>query len=399
MGEVTVREVRDFLAAAAGGKVPSATGEVYESLRSHGAVAMGPHGVTVTPVGEYVQTELELRAYRADDLTLEAASVEIAETLKEMDRVAQSAESLLGEIGPQTPPESYPYMPISMVSLAHTDEDPGDLAHSFRASWGLVDVLEGDGRDRLLAASLLMRSGAPIGQVYGHLTNTLARLRASGGTVPHPVTSATVLHLYPRPTSEAALANWKGWKAIVGSDEAAALLAGLPPGPDLQQKLKELTAAIRPGGDRIDSERAGPLLLLQPDPMELLPRILRLADLLRNRLPSPLVAATLLVARHRLSPEELVDWVTKGADLARARRLAPTPETLTALAVALVLGLGTDRFHRPGAAPAALDDPDAGEPTPAEAVLHLLALDAWVYRRILEPAPAPPAASPSRPAA
>ncbi len=391
MTEISAREVLDFLRAASSTPAPSASGPVYEMLLAHRAVTSSGSGAALTPVGETVRAELELRAYRLGDLPLEALSTEMSELVEEMDRVAHSAESFLGDVGPLPPPESFDYMPMAATCVAHADLGADELAEAFRNCWGLIDVVEGEAPDRLLAAALLMRSGAPTGRFYGLLMTTLPTVRRAAPPPSYPVTIAALLHLYPKLTGEAPLAEWGRWRAKAGSDVAAALLAGRPADPALEGRLRKLTDALAPGSDR---KEAGPaalhLLLLRGEDAEAqVPKVLALAALLRGRLPAPTVAAAILVGRHELSPEELHDWVTKAAEIARNRHLARTPAALTALGVAIVVGLATERFHRPGTPPPAMDDADAGEETDSQAVSNLVALQGVLYRRILASPPTP----------
>ncbi len=390
MTEISAREVLDFLRAASSTPAPPASGPVYEMLLAHRVVTSSGSGAALTPVGETVRAELELRSYRLGDLPLEALSTEMSELAEEMDRVAHSAESFLGDVGPLPPPESFDYMPMAATCVAHADLEADELAESFRNCWGLIDVLEGEAPDRLLAAVLLMRSGAPTGRFYGHLMTTLPTVRRAVPPPSHPVTVAALLHLYPKLAAEAPLAEWGRWRAKAGSDVAAALLAGRPADPAFEGRLRKLTDALAPGSDR---KEAGPaalhLLLLREDAEARVPKVLALAALLRGRLPAPVVAASVLVGRHDLSPEELLDWVTKAAEIARNRHLARAPAALTALGVAIVAGLATERFHRPGAPPPAMDDADAGEETDSQAVSNLVALQGVLYRRILASPPTP----------
>ncbi|MGI0151352.1 MAG: hypothetical protein ACREC5_05400, partial [Thermoplasmata archaeon] len=169
----------------------------------------------------------------------------------------------------------------------------------------------------------------------------------------------------------------------VGSDEAAAVLAGGSRAPGRESQFKSLASAIAAGGPRSDAERAAlHLMLLSEDPTSRVPKVLALGRHLKDHLPMPLLASAVLVGRHDLTPEELADWIAKATQIAKARRLAPSPPELAAIGVALVNGLGTGRFYRPGVPTPKGDD---SEPA-AQGVLSLLALHAGVYRRILEPA-------------
>ncbi|MGI0151781.1 MAG: hypothetical protein ACREC5_07585, partial [Thermoplasmata archaeon] len=208
MAPVSAEESLRFLTAIAQGENPPASGPVFESLLRHGAVRAGAQAAEVTAVGEHVRAEITLRAYRLGDRTLEEVSAEMNDVMQELDRIAHSAESFLGDVGPLTPSESLPFMRISAACLAQGDASPEELAEAFRNCWGLVDVLPGDGRDRLLAAALLVRSGSAAGQIYAPILQTVEYLKKTGAAAPHPVTSATLLHLYPEPTPTAPTEAW-----------------------------------------------------------------------------------------------------------------------------------------------------------------------------------------------
>jgi hypothetical protein len=364
---------------AAGTPAP-APEELFRELQSKGAVTGSASSPSLTEVGKHVLLELALRAYRTDELTLDAVATEISSTLADLDAVARRAEYFLGEIGPLTPTESLPYMRMAAVGLAHRGASPEELAEEFRNVWGMVDVMEGDGRDRLLAAEMLLRSQVPVSRLYAPIMHTADQLRA-GGSSRAPVSTSVVLHLLPAPTPVAPLSEWTRWRRSVGSDEVAALLAGLAPA--VGARLDALRGAFKAAGAAPEDALGAAVYLLvaSPDPGADLPRAVALAGHLAGRLPAPFVAASLLVARHALSADELADWVQKAVPLVPARRLAPTAPEHAALAVALVHGLDPSRFRGvKRAVPAGGEDDRGG-------VLALLALHAWVYRPILEPSP------------
>jgi hypothetical protein len=335
-------------------------------------------------MGKHVLAELALRAYRYDPLPLDEVSEEMGGALRELDDVAKTAQYFLSELGPVTPPETLPYMRISAAGLANRRTSVEDLAEVFRNTWGMVEVIESDARDRLLAAELLVQSPVPASRLYAPIMHTMEMLRSSGGTVRTPAGTAAILHLFPAPTPEARMAEWKRWRPLVRSDETAALLAGRL-SADQSSRLDTLRASLQAAGaSPSDAEHAAAYLLLaEHDPTLSVGRTIELAERFKGRLPSPFTASVLLVTRHRLSTAELADWVEKATGIAAARRLAPTPPELFAIAVALVHGILPDRFRAGGPAASGPRGESVAD------VLSLVALHAWMYRPILEPARKP----------
>ncbi|HEV2317270.1 MAG TPA: hypothetical protein VGV89_06830 [Thermoplasmata archaeon] len=334
----------------------------------------------MTDVGRHVLRELKIRAYRVDALPLDRVSDEMGNALKEMDDVAKVAEFFLADLGPVTPPDALPYLRMSAAGLANRRTSPEELAETFRNTWGMVEVMEGDARDRLFAADLLVRSPVPASRLYAGMMHSMEMLRAPGGAVRHPVSTSALLHLYPTPAPQGKLAEWKQWRPHVHSDETAAILAGAH-SLDALHRLETLRTAIaRSTRATPDAEHAAAFLLLSAaDPAETLDRMFVLASLLEGRLPTPLVASSLLVTRHSLSPEELLDWVDKAVAIVESRNLAPTAAEVTAIAIALVHGLASDRFGPGAPAAAAVTGTEF-----AADVLGLLALHAWIYRPTIE---------------
>lgn len=385
MSSITAGAVREYLAGIPSGRVDPKAPEVFAELQKRGAISGTAEAPQLTPVGEHVLKELSLRAYRVDAWSLDKVSAELSLVLQSLDEVAKTAEYFLAELGPLPPADAVPYVRISAAGLANRRSSPQELAEVFRNTWGMVEVMEGDAKDRLLAAELLVRSPVPVSRLYAAIMHTMETLRRPGGQVRNPVTAATILHLYPTASPEGRLKGWSTWRPMVRSEEVAASMAGATdPGADARF-IANRQAVAGIGADPADAERAAAYLTLTVgDPAELLGRVATLGGLLKGRLPSPFLAAALLLVEHRtLTPQEILDWLDKATAIARARRLAPTPVELTAIAVALVHGLP---FGAEG-----LGSPEASS-TPeelAESILALVAFHAWIYRPILESAPVP----------
>jgi hypothetical protein len=360
--------------------VPPNGAGLYDELVRRGAVSGSQSQPELTAIGRHVLQELRLRAYRVDGLDLDAVSNEMGIVLGELDAVAKTVEYFLTELGPVTPADALPYLRMSAAGLANRRTSPEEMAEAFRNTWGMVEVMEGDARDRLFAAELLVRSPVPASRLYAGIVHSMEMLREPGGAVRHPVSTAALLHLYPSPAPQAKLGEWKQWRPHVHSDETAAILASSF-GLESLHRLETLRSAIAKSTTAsADAEHSAALLLLSmANPAELLDPMFQLASMLEGRIPSPLVASALLVTRHSLSPEELFDWVEKAVAIVERRKLAPTPAEVTAIAVALVHGLPGDRFGPGAPAPAAVTGTDF-----ASDVLGLLALHAWIYRPILE---------------
>jgi hypothetical protein len=379
MSDLTAGDVRSYLSTIASGQSTLPPSSAFGELASRGAVTGSPGAPLLTDVGRHVLKELELRAYRVDRMPLDEVAARIGSTLAAIDATAKNAEYLLSEIGPLTPASTLPYLRVSAAGLASRRMQPEEVAEEFRNTWGMMEVLSGDPRDRLLTAELLARSEIPPSRLYAPLTQTIERLQDPQVAVARPVVVASILHLYPTPSPTPRLEEWPKWRSVVRSEEAAALLAGRG-APTLVETVHDLERSLRSAGAAADdAERAAVYLALETSrPAEDLPRILDLAKGLTGRLPTPFLAAGLLASRHRLSAAELLDWVDKSVVIARARQLAPTEPELVAIAVALVHGVPPEEFQEaPGAG-------TPGEEEGADLRLTIVTLHAWVYRAILE---------------
>jgi hypothetical protein len=379
MSELTAGDVRTYLANVASGAPTPGPSNAFGELASRGAVTGSHEAPQITDVGRHVLRELELRAYRVDAIPLDQVAARMGATLSAIDETAKNAEYLLSEIGPLTPASALPYLRVSAAGLATRKMLPEEVAEEFRNTWGMMEVLSGDPRDRLLTAELLARSEIPPSRLYAPLTHTIERLAEMKAGVASPVVVASILHLYPVPSPTPRLEEWPRWRTVVRSEEAAALLAGRG-APELAGTVRDLREAlVAEGAEAGDAEKAAVYLSLStPAPREDLARVLELASGLKGRLPTPFLAGALLAARHDLSPAELVDWVEKAVVIARARQLAPTEPELVAIAVALVHGVPPAEFQE--AAGAGGNRPEEG----ADLRLTIVTLHAWVYRAILE---------------
>lgn len=374
---VTAKVVRDYLSAVSAGTAPSTDSVLFEDLRRRGALSGTADHPALTAVGQHVLNELKIRAYRLDAMGLDAVSEELGATLSDLDGVARVVTYFLSELGPIIPPEAVPYTRISAAGLANRRTDPEELAELFRNVWGMVEVMESDGRDRLLAAELLARSPVPVSRMYAPIMHTMEMLIQGSPAPRTPAGTAAILHLFPSPTPEAKIAEYRRWRGSVGSDEAAALLAGAVPF-EQASRLEKITAALSGGkaalGDA--AHAAACLLILHPEPETAATRTAELGARFQGRLPTPLTAAALLVTRHTLSTDEMADWVEKAVGIASTRRLAPTPPELFAMGIGLVHGVAPDRFQ--GVPVVATAVPESGS-----AILGLVALHAWIYRAAL----------------
>ncbi|HEV2429106.1 MAG TPA: hypothetical protein VGV64_04575 [Thermoplasmata archaeon] len=389
MAATTCAEARSVLRQASEGRSLPASDTLRE-LTDRQAIAGTPERPSITPVGHHVLRELDLRAYRSDSWPLDTLSGELSKILGEIETIARSAEYFLSDLGPITPSEAVPYLRIVSVGLANRRGTPEELAERFRNVWGMVEVMGGDARDRLMGAEVLMATDAAMDSVYAPMMVTVDQLRSFGAK--RAVTAASILQLEPAERSPDRLQRWKGARSEVPTDEAAALLATLRGRPDRGAAFEQFRALFEPVPNIAGKVSASLYLAsLGQDPSKGVDRILETARLLGPTSRRPLLAAALLTSAHPLSPAELVDWVGKAADAAKRRELAADPNEFNALGVALVEGLPADSFQ--GAIP--LD----AESSPLAAAATLLALHAWIYRPLLDPAfdkdakPVPRAAS------
>jgi hypothetical protein len=373
------RDVRSYLASLAGssGSSPAST-EVWTALANHGAVSGTADAPALTDVGRHVLKELEIRAYRTDGTGLDEAAGQIGRLLWEFDEVAKHAEYFLADLGPVTPPIALPLLRPVSVQLANRRETPEELAEGFRNVWGGVEVMGGDPRDRLLAAELLNGVSADMGKVYSPIMNTTEMIRKELGTRVAAVTPATLLHLTAGEGNPIPFKAYLDLRSSAGSDEAAALLAAMLPDPSAalarrDRFLRGLGAASRPSSDAL---HAATYLAAMGADDQLAASTLAIGTALGTRSASPLTPAALLSSHVHLSPEEIVDWVDKAAEVATRRQLAPTPREIGALAIGLVHGLPESEFLRPSAPGTRA----VGAPATLPA---LTAFHAWIYRPLV----------------
>ena len=376
MPQPTCGDVRRFLSGLASGTPPSIDPATWETLLSRGAVSGSSGAPALTPVGKHVLSELEVRAYRTDNMPLDVVADQLGRVLGDLDSVAKTAEYFLAELGALTPAEALPLLRPVSIELANRRETPEELAEEFRSYWGSVEVMGGNARDRLLAAALLQAAGANIEKVYSPMMATALSVRDSAGPRAPAVTIAALLHLNPRADGSLALDTYLALRKSTRTEEGAAMLAatGLTADQVAQRRaalLGQLAPGGRPTGD--DQVAAGYLAVCGADPAKHLPRFRSLLKLLGDRFPNPTVAAAILAMADWLDPAELVNWLDKATDIAQRRRLAPSRRELSALGMALVLGLPPSEF--------ATTDTVA-----IPQLVHLadlVAINAWVYGELL----------------
>ncbi|MCI4346574.1 MAG: hypothetical protein L3K07_07490 [Thermoplasmata archaeon] len=387
MPPVTAGEVRSYLAKVDEGQPPSGSPEVLQLLVSQGAIAKPPAPPGLTPIGKHVLAELAVRASRTDPLPIDIVASELAATTAELDAVAKSAEYFLAELGALTPAEAAPFLRVVAAGLANRRETAEELAERFRNVWGMVEVMGGDARDRLLAAELLAASPEIATRVYPNLVQTSARIREQFGGKTASVGLAAILHLVPSATPEAPFEEWVNHREEIGADEAAAWVAGLVQRDPaawarFRSRREELSAKYL--GARGLPLAAALLAELGAVGEATAAEVPALAESLGTGVPLPVLSATLLLSRHALSASELTDWVRKAERIALQRQLAPTALERAALAVALVHGLPASRF---GGATGSRE-------RAASFTSTLLVLHSGIYRSILagratSPQPAP----------
>jgi hypothetical protein len=389
LSPITCQEARGVLTASANG-TPVSDSDAWTELLKRGAVEGTPAQSAITAIGRHVVAELETRAYRTDSWPLDRLADELTRVLSEVEGTAKNAQYFLSDLGPITPAEAVPYLRIVSVGLANRRETPEDLAERFRQVWGMVEVMGGDSRDRLVGAELLIASAASMSQLYAPMMTTVESLRSLGAS--RAVSSAAILHLESPGVEPAAVERWQSARAIVPNDEAAALLATIMGKPEQLRAFEEFRRLLanQPMGGRTSA--ALYLASQSVDPSEGIDRVLETARLLAPRTRRPLLTASLLTSEHPLSPAELVDWVLKAAEAAARCQLASQPDEFLALGIALVEGLPRATF-----ASEAAEHPEASKLADATT---LLALHSWVYRPLLDPAferevaPTPPTTSP-----
>ena len=380
MSQPTCGEVRRLLAGLASGSPPPVDPALWRLLEERGAVSGSSAAPSITPVGRHVLAELEVRAYRADALPLDTIAGQLTRVLGDLDAVAKTAEYLLAELGALTPPEALPLLRPVAVELANRRMTPEELAEQFRSYWGSVEVMGGNARDRLLAAALLHAASANMEKVYSPMMATALSVREVAGPRAPAVTVAALLHLAPRPDGSVPYDAYLALRKSTRVEEGAAMLAatGLAPDRVLAQRqalLDQLAPGGRPTGD--DQVAAGYLAVCSADPARTLPRFRALTKLLADRFPNPTVAAAVLSTSDWLEPAEFVNWLDKAAEIAQRRAMAPSRRELSALGMALVLGLPPTEF-------ATTDR--VSIPTLVH-LANLVAVNAWVYGELVPAGP------------
>jgi hypothetical protein len=373
----TCGEARQLLAAIKAGGTLSAS-PAWEELADKQAVSGTPDRPAITPVGEHVLRELSIRAYRCDAWPLDRLAEEEARILADLDATARNAEYFLQDLGPITPVPAVPYLRIVSAGLANRRESPEDLAERFRNVWGMVEVMAGDPRDQLLGVELLTASSATMSEVYAPMIATVEQLRAQGAA--RAIAAAAVLHLAGFPSGAQAVERWRAARALAPTDESAALLATVLANPAQKTAFEGFRAEFEKDRD-VGGKLSAAIYLASQDatPAGTVDRVRRTAQLVAGRTRRPLLSAALLAAQHPLAPEELVDWIDKAAEIARARQLASHDAEFFALGLALIEGLPVHSFGGTGQA-------GEREPSALAAAATMLALHAWIYRPILEPA-------------
>jgi hypothetical protein len=385
MPGVTCQEARQLLRSAASGRSVSGPSPAWTALERLGALAGTPEHPSLTPAGEQGLRELDLRAYRADAWPLDTVLMESQRVAASIEEAARIAALFLNDLGPIVPPESLPYVRVVATGLANRRGEPGELAGQFRQVWGMVEVMGGDARDRLLAAELFQATGASMTEVYAQVVNTSEQLTEWGAA--WPMSSAAVMHIDPHRVPHPPLHGWQEARKTMPSDDMASLLAMVslePSGRRRFEAFRDLFAKD-PGisGQYSEARRLSTALYLAAigaDPAEGIARISKTASLLSSEAGRPLLLAAILThgaALGNLAPEELVEWVHHAAAAANRAQLAATDAEFEALGVAIVEGLPADVFANP---------PSGGHlPNPFADAVTLLALHAWIYRGILEP--------------
>jgi hypothetical protein len=376
---VTAGDVRQYLSEVERGSIPQGSPELRQLIEGQRAVTLPPAPPGLTDIGRHVLSELGVRSDRTDPLPVDQVAGELSSVALELDAVAKSAEYFLAELGALTPAEAAPFLRVVAAGLANRRETPEELAERFRNVWGMVEVMGGDARDRLLAAELLAASPEVATRVYPNIVQTSNRLREEYGASKSTVGLSAILHLLPSPTPEAPVAEWMRHREEVAAEEASAWVAGL----------------VQRDAGAWDRFRAFRARLLEPDPKargsalaaaqltelgpagaRTLEKVPALARALGDEFPLPLLSAALLLARQPLSAGELLDWLHKAQRIAEQRQLAPTPAEIAVLAVALVHGLPPHRWAGRTSAEA------GGMP-----ISTLLVLHAGLYRSVFASRP------------
>lgn len=381
MPPLTCGEVRRYLAGLSSGAAVPIEASDWQSLAEKGAVTGSPTSAQLTPVGKHVLKELELRASRTDALTLDFVAAQLTRVLGDLDGVAKTAEYFLAELGPVTPPEAVPLLRPVAVGLANRRETPEELAEEFRNVWGSVEVMGGDPRDRLTAAELLLSADANIEKIYSPMMTTAASVRELAGPKAPAVTIAALLHLNPNAEGKVPYAEYVALRKTATAEEGAAILAATGLGvEEVVRRRAEFLARIATAGSPTPDQQvvAGYLTVAGADPNRAVPRAQTLLTALAPRLPGAGALAGALALADWLEVPELLDWVEKASEIARNRKLAPTGAELVVLGTSMVLGMPSAEFGAP---------PSGSRPTLVH-LANLVALNAWVYAKLVPPAPA-----------
>lgn len=374
---LTCAQTLDLLTAASAGRAVADTSS-FEELRRRQAVGGSPAQPQVTPIGQHVLQELRLRSYRCATWPVDTLSEELSKVLREIETIARNAQYFLSDLGPITPAEALPYLRIVSVGLANRRETPEEVAERFRNVWGMVEVMGSDARDRLLAAELLTGARVPMDSLYTPMVTVAEELKALGAN--RPVAAAALLQMgNPAPPPKQALADWKGARQSVPTDEAAALLARVRTDASAGRTFDSARAAFESAGGLGGKISASVYLAaVGADAATTAPRATEVAKILPKTLRRPLLGGALLAAAQPLAPPELLDWLVKASAAAQRCQLASQPPEFDALGIALVEGLPTDTFR---------GVPRASHPmSPLGEAATLLALHAWIYRPLLDPA-------------
>lgn len=372
MASATCGEVRHYLSGLATGPRTSISDDVWQSLAAKGAIAGSPDSTQLTPVGQHVLQELNLRASRCDGMPLDAFADQIGRVLGDLDTVAKTAEYFLAELGALTTPEATPLLRPITVGLANRRETPEELSQEFRELWGSVEVMGGSARDRLIATDLMHLAGASVETVYSPMMSTATAVHEVAGPTAAALSVAAILHLNPDPSGHPRMAEYLALRKTATTEEGAAMLAAT--GREVPEIVAARAALLQRMGPAADSSAdfrvaAGYLAVCGATPDRHLPRMVTISRGLPGHLPLPQTLSALLAMADWLEPGEILDWVNKAATIAKQRNLAPTPAELTILGVALVLGLPANEFGGSG---------DRDRPLLAQMADNVI-LNSWIY--------------------
>jgi len=379
MAPPTCLEVRTYLANVAAHTPARTDPGTFQTLSERGAVSGTMDAPSLTPIGQHVLAELEVRSYRADALSLDFVADQLTRVLGDLDRVAKTAEYFLAELGPVVPQEALPLLRPVAIELANRRETPEDLAEEFRNVWGGAEVMGGHPRDRLLAAALLHAAEAPMDKIYSPMMATITAVREVAGPGAPAVTVAALLELGAGLEGKPRLDAYLALRSTTRTEEGAAILAATGrPVEEVRASrarlLERLVQGRRPTAD--DQVAAGYLAVCGAELDRHLPRVETLIKALGDRFPNPVVAAAVLSMADWLSPAELVNWLDKAFQIAQTRKLAPTRRELSALGLALVLGLPPSEFATT----------DRTRPFLTH-LADLVAVNAWVYGELVPAGP------------